>query len=155
MLVLAAAVRGGGPIAIAVVARVADRTLGAVARIALFRELGRAYRVVGGVALFVALAAGAFLAAGRPWSALLVSSVAVAAALVFLAAVGIGQARRMTRLRERAASRPQGLCPRDAVRRGVRRATALRALIVSLSVTLVAMGMLLASCRRQRVMAPM
>lgn len=59
VLVLATAVWIGGLVAIFVVARVAHSTLGAADRVAFFRGLGRAYGLVGGIALATALASGA------------------------------------------------------------------------------------------------
>ena len=67
VLVLATAVWIGGLVAIFVVARVAQATLGAAERVAFFRSLGRAYGLVGGVVLTAALASGAVLAATYRW----------------------------------------------------------------------------------------
>jgi putative copper export protein len=77
---LSAAVWVGGFVAIAVVARVARRTLEPAARIAFFRRLGRAYGVVGGGALVVALCTGAALLPDAFGSATGLAAVAAAAA---------------------------------------------------------------------------
>jgi uncharacterized membrane protein len=106
VLVLATAVWIGGLVAIFVVARVAHATLAAAERIAFFRRLGRAYGLVGGVALVAALASGAVLASRRPWDGQLTASTIVAACLVAATAAGVAQARRMTVLRESTLQHP-------------------------------------------------
>ena len=62
----------GGYIAIAVVARVATRTLAPGQRVAFFRALGRSYIVLGVPALLIAFGAGLSYAAQvvslPPWS---------------------------------------------------------------------------------------
>ena len=140
VLILATAVWVGGFAAIAVVARVAGRSLGRAERIAFFRALGRTYGVVGGVALALALGTGAFLVHGRPWDAVL-----VAAALVAVLAAGVAQARRMTRLRRGALDRPDDAARAARVRRGARDAGVLRASIGVLTLALVALGAQLAT----------
>jgi hypothetical protein len=153
VLLLAGSVWLGGLVTIAVVARVAGRTLGPVERVAFFRALGRAYGVVGGGALVLALVTAAVLAGTRPWNGLLTACAVVAAALVGTTAVGVRQAMRMTRLRERALAGPPGSDgghsrPDDgAVRRGATRAAALRGLIAVLSLALAVLGVLATSGR--------
>lgn len=141
LLVLAAAVWVGGFVAIAVVARVATRTLGAAERIGFFRGLGRSYLVVGGPALVVALVCGGLLLAGSPWGGMPTATTVVAAALVITTVTGVVQARRMTRLRRSALDQPDGVLA-ARVRSGARRAGLLRALIGVLSVTLLVLGVL-------------
>lgn len=144
LLVLAAAVWVGGYLAIAVVARVATRTLESAARVSFFRGLGRAYLLVGGPALIVALASGAVLLAGRPWDGGLTAVAALAAGLVLTTVTGIIQARHMTRLRRRALHQPDAeLLTR--IHHGARRAGLLRALIGVLSLALLILGVLLAT----------
>jgi hypothetical protein len=106
VLVLATAIWIGGLVAIFVVARVADATLGAVDRVAFFRRLGRAYGLVGGVALTAALASGAILTATYRQDGDLTASTAVAAGLLIVTVAGVAQARRMTRLRRDALRDP-------------------------------------------------
>jgi hypothetical protein len=77
VLVLAAAVWIGGLVAMFVVARVAQATLGAAERVAFFRSLGRVYGLVGGVALTAALASGAVLASTYRWDGDLAASAVV------------------------------------------------------------------------------
>ena len=141
---LASCVWVGGYVAIAVVARVATRTLDSAQRLLFFRELGRTYLLVGTPALIVALATGAGLAGDQAWGGTLVATVVVAAALLLSFAAGVVQARRMTRVRAAALSKPEDLPLTDRVRRGARAATVLRAGIGLLSLALIALGALLA-----------
>ena len=145
VLVLATSVWVGGLAAILVVARVAHATLGAAERVRFFRGLGRAYGLVGSVALTAALASGAVLAAASPWDGQLTAGTVVAAGLVAATVAGVTQARRMTRLRQAALREPgdPGLTAR--VRRGARNATALRAAIAVLSLVLLALGAVIAT----------
>lgn len=145
VLVLATAVWIGGLIAIFVVARVARATLGAEERVALFRGLGRAYGLVGSSALAVALASGAVLASQYRWDGRLAASTAVAVGLVAATAAGVAQARRMTRLRQDALRDPGSTELAAKVRRGARNAAALRTTIAALSLTLLALGTVIAT----------
>jgi uncharacterized membrane protein len=142
---LATSIWVGGYIAIAVVARVAARTLLAPERVAFFRLLGRTYGMVGGAALFVAVGTGAALLRHRPWDAQLVAAALLATALIGFTAVGMAQARRMTRLRRAETQRPndQDLAMKAA--KGARVAILLRALIGLLSSILIALGSVMAS----------
>ncbi len=142
LLVLSASIWVGGLVTIAVVARAASGTLTAADRVAFFRALGRSYGIVGGCALVVALGTGAGLLAGRQWDAALIVAAAVAAALVVVTAVGVLQARRMTRLRQTALD---GRDPELARRvyRGARRAAVLRGCIALLTLALVAVAAIL------------
>lgn len=142
VLVVSAGVWLGGLLTMPVVARAASATLAPLDRVAFFRALGRAYLPVGGSALTLALLSGAVLLREREWDGLLVASAITAAALVGALALGVAQARRMTRLRQAAGAAPQDAGLGDRVRRGGRSAMALRALIGLLSLTLVALGCL-------------
>lgn len=145
VFLLAACVWVGGLVAIAVVARAAGHTLSPVQRIDFFRALGRMYGIVGGLALVVGLGTGAGLLADRHWDATLTTTAAVAAALVAVTAVGVAQARRMTRLRRVAAQQPDDAPLARQVHHAARRAAALRAAIGLLSLALVALGATLAT----------
>ncbi|MGH3157317.1 MAG: hypothetical protein ACRDNF_12170 [Streptosporangiaceae bacterium] len=145
VLVLATAVWVGGLVAIFVVARVARATLRAAERVAFFRGLGRAYGLVGGIALTVALAAGAILASTYRWDGQLTASAVVAAGLVAAAVAGVAQARRMTRLRQHALRSPGHPELAAKIRRGARNAAVLRAAIAALSLTLLALGTVIAA----------
>jgi hypothetical protein len=142
-LVFAGAVWVGGLVAIFVVARVARRTLPPCERVAFFRGLGRAYGLVGGMALAVALGCGAALLYGRSWDGTLVAAAVLAACLVIVTGAGVAQARRMTRLRQRAQRQPGNKKLAGLVRRGVLSAAVLRAVIAALSLALIALGVLL------------
>lgn len=142
---LASCIWVGGYVAIAVVARVASRVLEPGQRVAFFRALGRAYLRVGGPALVVALGAGAGLLSDHPWDGAVTAALVTAAALVASLGVGVAQARRMTRLRADALAAPDDRRLLGLVRRGARAATLLRAAIGLLSLTLIALGTLLAT----------
>jgi uncharacterized membrane protein len=136
---LASAIWVGGLVAIFVVARAASRTVEPAQRIEFFRALGRSYGAVGTVALLVALVTGAVLLGDHPLDGLVVAAIAAAATLLVATAAGMAQARAMTRLRRRAATRLGGeLDPR--VRRGALLAAALRACIGALTLALVVLG---------------
>lgn len=149
LLIFAAAVWVGGFAAIGVVARVATRTLAPDARVSFFRGLGRSYGIVGSTALALAYGTGAALVYGRPWDGWLTATAVVATALVAVTAVGVVQARRMSRLRRRALQEAPdtGMDAATAgrVRRGARSAGVLRSLIGALSLALLALGVLLGS----------
>lgn len=144
LFVLASCVWVGGYVAIAVVARVAVHTLDTAQRIAFFRGLGRSYLRVGAPALAIALATGAVLCEDRSWDATLVATAALAAALVIALAVGVMQARRMTRRRFASLAAPHDDQLARGVQRGARAAAVLRACIGVLTVLLVALGSVLA-----------
>lgn len=141
---LASCIWVGGYVAIAVVARVATRTLEPAQRVVFFRALGRSYLLVGLPALAVALGTGAALASERDWDATLVATAVLAATLVAALAVGVVQARRMTRLRAASLATPDQLDLKRKVAHGARAAALLRAAIGLLSLALIALGSLLA-----------
>jgi hypothetical protein len=141
--ILATSVWLGGYIAIAIVARVATRTLSGPQRVAFFRSLGRVYGIVGTAALVVALGTGAGLASGHRWDGTLVAALVLAIAVFAALLVGMLQARRMTRLRRASLAEPDDATLAARVSNGARRAAMLRALIGALSLALVAVGTLL------------
>jgi uncharacterized membrane protein len=145
VLVFATSVWVGGLVAIFVVARVASRTLRSAERVTFFRGLGRAYGTIGGLALAVALASGAALLADRPWNAITTAAAVVAGCLLTVTAVGVAQARRMTRMRQRALTQPGNTELAGHIRRTARAAGLLRAAIALLSLALVALGAMLAT----------
>jgi len=142
---LASCIWVGGYVAIAVVARVATHTLAPGQRVAFFRALGRTYLLLGVPALLVAFGAGAALLSDHTWDGLMTATVVVAAALVVALAVGVVQARRMSRLRAGALSTPEDQYANARVRAGARAAAWLRAGIGGLSLALIALGSLLAT----------
>ncbi|HEU5007831.1 MAG TPA: hypothetical protein VFT67_12715 [Jatrophihabitantaceae bacterium] len=143
IFMLASCIWVGGYVAIAVVARTAVKTLDTSNRVTFFRSLGRSYLLVGAPALVVALGTGAGLLTDHAWTGTVTAAVAVAAALVASLAVGVAQARRMTRLRTAALAEPQLAALQQRVIRGARGATILRATIGLLSFALIALGALL------------
>ncbi|MGH8827860.1 MAG: hypothetical protein ACRDVZ_09770 [Jiangellaceae bacterium] len=144
-LVLAAAVWVGGFVVISVVARVARRTIPSAGRVAFFQALGRAYGMVAGLALAVALGAGALLVRDRPWDGLMVAAAIASGVLVATTAIGVAQARRMTRLRRAALAHPPESLLALQVRREARGAGLLRSVIGVVSLALVALGVLIAT----------
>ncbi|MBI2244789.1 MAG: hypothetical protein HYU55_12930 [Nocardioides sp.] len=149
VLVLATSIWVGGLVAIMVVARIATRALDPVARVALFRGLGRVYLVVGTAALAVGYVAGGLLLRDETWGPLLVATVVVAVALAAVLGVGVEQARQMTRLRRRTLEAPADPALAgslaDQVRRGAVRAAVLRAGIGVLSLALLVLGVAIAA----------
>lgn len=144
VFLLAACIWVGGYVAIAVVAQTARATLGPAERVQFFRALGRRYLVVGAPALAVALGGGAGLLSEHGWDATVAAAVAVAIALVAALAIGVVQARRMTRLRAAALAKPDDPDLERGVQRGARGALVLRASIGLLSLALIALGSVLA-----------
>jgi hypothetical protein len=113
--------------------------------VAFFRGLGRAYGLVGGMALTMALASGAVLASTCRWDGQLTASTVVAAGLVAVTVAGVAQARRMTRLRQEALRDPASPELEARTRRGARNAAVLRAAIAALSLALLVLGTLVAT----------
>ena len=132
---LAAAVWVGSLAALAVVTRVARETLDPATRVAFFRALGRRYGIVGGLALAIAIGTGGALLAGEPWTAELSVLAGLTVALVLATALGVIQARRVNRLRER--HHGQAATEPVAIRASARRAGLLRAMIALLTVAIV------------------
>jgi putative copper export protein len=142
---LAACVWVGGLVAVAVVARVARRELDAAARVAFFRSLGCSYGKVGGSALAVAMLTGTALLAQRDWDEAASAAALLALALIVATVAGVAQARRMTRLRQRAVRQPPDPTLSTLIDRGARQASILRTTIGALTLALLALGAVLAS----------
>jgi hypothetical protein len=142
--VLATAGWTGGLVAISLVARVAGRTLPPRERVTFFRGLGRAYGLVGGVALIAALGCAAALLCDRAWDDTLTAAAVIATCLVAATAAGVMLARRMTRLRQEALRRPGDTNLAARIGREALGAAALRAAIAVLSLALLALGVLIA-----------
>ncbi len=135
---LAASIWIGSLVCLALVARVALRVLDPQARVALFRGIGRLYRVVGTSALVVSIAAGAALA-GSPsgWSVAMDVIGALSGVLVVLTVIGMAQARRMTVIRRQELDAPGDGTVGDAVRRGAASAGLLRGLMAAVTLVIV------------------
>lgn len=144
IFVLAASVWVGGLVTLLVVAR-ATRTLSASDRVRTFRAIGRAYGPIGAGALAISLALGMVLTWNEPRDLLLTVTAVVAAGLVVVTAVGVVQARAMTRLRRDALDDPADAPLAARVRRGARRAGVSRASIGVLTLLLVVLGSALAT----------
>lgn len=140
LLVVATSVWLGGYVAIPVVVLAARNSLDAPQRVAFFKALGRAYLPVGTAALGLALLSGAVLLRERPRDATSLTLLALAVVLVITLGVAVGQARRMTRLREALAASPADSALAAAAARGGRRAVFLRALLGVITLTLVVLG---------------
>lgn len=141
----AAAVWVGGFVAIGVVARAARRTLDPATRVAFFRLLGRAYGVVGGVSLLVALATGLALLPAPLSAARNAAAIALGLAVLATTAAGVQQARAMTRLRTRVLREPDDPSLARTLRRRTFAATALRAAIGLLTLALLGLGAVIAA----------
>lgn len=137
---LATSIWVGGLVAIFLVARAASKTLQPAQRVEFFRALGRAYGIVGSIALVVALVSGAVLLDDHPWDGLMVAAVVLAGALLVATAAGMAQARAMTRLRRRAITEVGGKPLDVRLERGAVIATTLRACIGILTLALVVLG---------------
>jgi uncharacterized membrane protein len=142
---LAACVWVGGLVAVAVVARVARRELDAAAGVAFFRSLGRSYGKVGGSALAVAVLTGTALLVQRGWDQAAGAAALLALALIVATVAGVAQARRMTRLRQRAVREPPDPTMSALIDRGARQALILRTTIGALTLALLTLGAALAS----------
>jgi hypothetical protein len=134
LLILGTAVWVGGFVTIVVLSRVSRAVLQPPDRVALFRGFGRSYLPVAIVAMVLIVVPGGILLAQRPWDALATVLVVLAACTVIVTAVGVVQARAMTRLRRAAHDDPDGHAERLAG--GARRALVLRASIGLLTVAM-------------------
>ncbi|GAB3566611.1 hypothetical protein [Spelaeicoccus albus] len=126
-LILSTSIWIGGMTTVVLAATSSARQLSADARVAFFRDFGRKYVVTATPALVIAYVCGGILLAGEPWTTLSTALVVCAALLLVALAIGIAQARRMTRLRHSSTSKPDdaGLAARIA--RSARLAGTLRA----------------------------
>jgi hypothetical protein len=136
----------GGLVAIASVTRIARRQLEPPDQVDFFRDIGRSFGAVAALALICALAGGATMVDADAWDeATTLAGAGIAAALTIATAAGVTQARRMTRLRERAARDPDDDALADLVRRCAARALALRTAIGALTLALLLVAALLVS----------
>jgi len=132
---IGAAIWVGGLVFLGLAVGAARKTLDDRERIALFRQLGRRFLIVGGIALLVAIGTGIDLASDRlasfgdlfdtDYGKRLAEKVAVVIAVVLLTAFhSFVQGPKLSRLREQALERPddaelQGLIRRKSARSGV------------------------------------
>ena len=128
LLILGGAVWLGGFVAIVIFSRSTKKALTTPQRVAVFRELGRRYVIVAGAAFALVVIPGGVLLASRPADGYTLAVLLVTLALIVVTAVGVRQARRMTRMRK-AAIAELGAADPAALQRGTRMASALRASI--------------------------
>lgn len=140
-LVLGASVWIGGFVTIIVLSRSARMTLQPTQRVDLMRHFGRSYLPVAFIAMVLIVVAGGGLLAQRPWDTLATVLVLIVAATVIATAIGVIQARAMTRLRRRLLAAPDSRDLSQQVNRGARRARVLRSAIGVLSVAMFAMAL--------------
>lgn len=141
LLLAASAAWLGGLLTVPLLAATTRRLVAAEARADLFVAFGRRFAVLMGVLLTIALAAvGALAASGA--DPLTATALGLAAALLLMTAVGMVQARRMSRLR-RAAAGGRGDEADSKLRRNAAVATVLRSSIGLVSLALVVVGVLL------------
>lgn len=135
----AASVWIGSLVCLVVVAGAARRALGPSDQVAFFRSLGRRYGIVGNTALAAAIGVGlAMLWPPSSWGRLEDATVALAGFVVVMTALGIRQARSMTRLRRRGIETPTDQRLAAKVRHGAKAAVVLRAIIAAASFAIVA-----------------
>ena len=150
---IAAAVWAGGIVFLGLAVGAARRTLGDRERIALFRQLGRRFLMVGGVALAVLIATGTDMASDRlasfgdlfdtDYGKRLAEKLALVIAVILLTAFhSLVQGPALSRLREAALDRPDD----SELAARIRRKSA-RAGIVSALNLLATLGILVLAAR--------
>ncbi|MGE4425764.1 MAG: hypothetical protein AB7G37_04845 [Solirubrobacteraceae bacterium] len=139
-LILSAGVWTGGLVTVLVVRVVVDRQLGPDARVDFFRDFGRRFGVVAGSAFVVALGTGVALLVRHGWDAGATAALLVAALLAVTTAVGVRQARALTRLRARTLGSASDPAAPDAVEPVAARARRLRGVIAAETLLLVAIA---------------
>lgn len=144
VFLLATSIWVGGLVVVAVVAQVTHRTLSTADRVATFRGIGRLYGPFAGCALVIALGLGLFLVRGQWHGGLFVLTCVVAGCLLAVTAIGVVQARAMTRLRSEESDLPV-VSAATGIRivRGGRRAAILRGGIGILTLALIVLGSVL------------
>lgn len=136
VLVLGGSVWLGGFVTLIMVSRSATATMAAADRVAFFRHFGRRFGSLSTAALVGAMVAGAVLLSADEWDGLSTTLVVVAVALLAAVAIGVVQAKRMTRLRRAALSSPGDARAAARIAVGSRYAVRLRAGIGAVSLLL-------------------
>lgn len=142
VLVLGGSIWLGGFVTLILVSRSASATLPAADRVAFFRHFGRRFGSVSTAALVCALVAGAVLLSGQRWDGLSWSLLIAAIALLVAVAIGVVQARKMTRLRRRAVADPGNTAVVTRIGVGSRYAVWLRGTIGAISVLIFVLALL-------------
>ncbi len=136
VLSLGGAIWLGGFVTLVVVARSASAALEPAQRVAFFRHFGRRFGSVSTIALLSSLLAGSLLLIARPWDHTSTALVVIGMLLLAALAVGVVQARRMTRLRRTSLQSPADESIARRVARGSLQAVMLRASIGAISIVL-------------------
>ncbi|MGH3733701.1 MAG: hypothetical protein ACRDVC_10090 [Acidimicrobiales bacterium] len=124
---IAASIWTGGMVCITLVFQVARGVLDESAQARFFRSVGRRYGIVGTSSLLVAVAAGVALSWPlSSWSGATSSAFALAGVLIVTTAVGVKQARFMSKLRRSMIGGAPSAVTIEAMRRGRLLATYLR-----------------------------
>lgn len=126
LLILGGAVWIGGFVSLIIISRSTKKALTTSQRVAVFRELGRRYLKVAGVAFVLVVIPGGVLLASRPADGYTLAVLIVALLLIVVTAVAVKQARQMSRMRRAAVTRPDD-ADAAALQRGTQVASALRA----------------------------
>jgi hypothetical protein len=137
---LAASIWIGSLVCLALVARVARRTLDGRSFVVLFRDVGRLYRMVGTTSLVVAIVVALVLAWPITAAGLDLAILVATAFLVIVTTAGMMQAGRMTVRRLHALKDPHDQVAADEVRRGAAVAGLLRGLIGLSTLTIIVLG---------------
>jgi len=138
---LAASVWVGSLVCLAIVSSAARHALDPTARVALFRRVGRAYGVVGSGSLLIAIAGGVALS-WPPSEFGGTTGVALGLSVVLggITVLGMLQARRMTKLRQRVIQSPGDTIATALLRRGAAVAGALRGSMALLTLVIIGLG---------------
>lgn len=142
LLVLGASVWIGGVATIAVVNSATKDALSRADRIALFRTLGRRFLVLAVIAVVLVVVAGGILLLSGPLGGITIAILIAVAVLAVATALGVVQARGMTRLRVAALASPDDEALRGRIARGTVRAGALRILIALASLAIFVLAFL-------------
>src|SRR5581483_7368977 len=138
---LAASVWIGSLVCLALVSSAARQVLDPAARVALFRRVGRVYGVVGTGSLAVAICGGVALAwPPSQFGGTVTAALALSLAIGAITVVGMLQARRMTRLRQRVIKSPADATAVSELRRGAALAGALLGSMAVLTLVVVALA---------------
>jgi putative copper export protein len=144
----------GGMVMLGLVAPIARRTIPAEARVEFFRQVGRRFLIVGGLALLVAIGTGTDMASDRNvWDhltdntygkTLLVKLILVGLVVVLTAFHSLVQGPALSRLREQAISRPDDAALAAQLRRRAAQAGIVSALdlIATLAILVLAARLL-------------
>ena len=133
----------GGFATVIMISRTSRSVLAPADRVAYFRRFGRGYVVVASVMILLVIVPSAILVSEDSVRPVAIATLAVACALVIITAVGIRQARKMTRLRTMALDAEDDRAS-DAVRRGASIAIVLRSMIGIGSLALIALALAIA-----------